>query len=51
MAEAPFDDLVICPMCGGAKYSQDADLLKRDRVRCEGCKLEFRRRDMTRPTS
>lgn len=44
----PGENLEPCPTCGGTKYSQDADQMARDRVRCEGCKLEFRRRDLVR---
>lgn len=39
-------DLEPCPVCGGTNVSQDADLKARDRIRCETCKLDFRRRDL-----
>lgn len=35
-----------CPTCGGTKYTQTGDQLALDRVRCDGCGLEFRRRDL-----
>lgn len=40
------ESLEPCPTCGGESYSQDGELLKQDRVRCDGCKLEFRKRDL-----
>jgi predicted nucleic acid-binding Zn ribbon protein len=44
----PGANLEPCPACGGTKWTQDDDLWKRDRVRCDGCNLEFRRRDLAK---
>lgn len=40
----PGYNLQPCPKCGGSKYSQTSDMLARNRVRCDGCGIEYDRR-------